>query len=62
MIFEYTSTIDIDEYDMDKICNDVKDGRDFADAFDDALSGYDDCDYYHMGDIYESVEKKLNAE
>lgn len=59
MIFEYTSYINIAECDMDEICNDVKDGRDFADAFDDALCGYDDCDYYHMGDIYESVEKEI---
>lgn len=59
MIFEYTSYINIAECDMDEICNDVKDGRDFADAFEDVMSGYDDCDYYHMGDIYESVEKEI---
>lgn len=59
MIFEYTSSVTIDEYDMNKICNDVKSGRDFGDALDDALSSYDDCDYYHIGDIYESVEKEI---
>lgn len=59
MIFEYTSYINIAECDMDEICNDVKNGRDFADAFDDALCGYDDCDYYHMGDIYDDVEKEI---
>ena len=59
MIFEYTSYINIAECDMDEICNDVKDGRDFADAFEDVMIGYDDCDYSHMGDIYESVEKEI---
>ena len=59
MIFEYTSKIDIDERDMDKICEDVKNGRDFYDALDGALSGYDDCDYYHMDDIYEDVKKEI---
>lgn len=59
MIFEYTSKINIDECDMDRICNDVKNGRDFCDAFDDALSGYDDCDYYHMGDIYDDVKEEI---
>lgn len=59
MIFEYTSIVNIAECDMDEICNDVKDGRDFADAFEDVMSGYDGCDYYHMGDIYESVEKEI---
>jgi hypothetical protein len=59
MIFEYTSIINIAECDMDEICDDVKDGRDFADAFEDVMSGYDSCDYYHMGDIYESVEKEI---
>ena len=59
MEFEYTSSIIIDEYNMNKICNDVKNGCDFGDAFDDALSSYDDCDYYHMGDIYDSVKKEI---
>ena len=59
MIFEYTSYVNIAECDMDEICDDVKDGRDFADAFEDVMSGYDSCDYYHMGDIYESVEKEI---
>lgn len=59
MIFEYTSYINIAECDMNDICDDVKDGRDFADAFEDVMSGYDDCDYYHIDDIYESVEKEI---
>ena len=59
MEFKYTSSITIDEYDMDRICNDVKGGRDFSDAFDDVVSGYDDCDYYHMSDIYDSVKEEI---
>ena len=59
MEFKYTSIIIIDENDMDRIYNDVKSGRDFGDAFDDVVSGYDDCDYYHMGDIYDDVEKEI---
>lgn len=59
MEFEYTSSIIIDEYDMNRICNDVKGGRDFGDAFDDALCGYDDCDYYHIDDIYDDVKKEI---
>lgn len=59
MIFEYTSMIDIDERDMNRICEEVKSGKDFCDAFDDVMSGYDDCDYYHMGDIYDSVEEEI---
>lgn len=59
MEFEYTATIFIDEYDMNRMCNDVKGGRDFSDAFDDALCGYDDCDYYHMSDIYDSVKAEI---
>lgn len=59
MIFEYTSYVNIAECDMDEICDDVKDGRDFADAFDDIMCGYDDCDYYHMQDIYDDVEKEI---
>ena len=61
MEFEYTSSITIDEYDMDRICNDVKGGRDFNDAFDDALIDYDDCDYYHMGDIYDNVKEEIEC-
>lgn len=59
MIFEYTSYVNIAECDMDEICKDVKDGRDFADAFEDVMSEYDDCDYYHMGDIYEDVKEEI---
>ena len=59
MEFEYTSIIIIDENDMNRIYDDVKNGRDFGDAFDDVVSKYDDCDYYHMGDIYDSVEKEI---
>lgn len=59
MIFEYTSYVNIAECDMDEICDDVKDGRDFTDAFDDIMCGYDDCDYYHMQDIYDDVEKEI---
>lgn len=59
MEFKYTSSIIIDEYDMNRICNDVKCGKDFGDAFDDALSCYDDCDYYHMGDIYDDVKEEI---
>lgn len=59
MIFEYTSTINIDENDMNRICNDVKNGRDFCDAFDDVMSEYDDCDYYHTEDIYDSVKTEI---
>jgi len=59
MIFEYTSYVNIAECDMDEICDNVKDGRDFADSFEDVMSGYDSCDYYHMGDIYENVEKEI---
>lgn len=59
MLFEYTSYINIAECDMDEICDDVKDGRDFADAFEDVMCGYDDCDYYHMQDIYDDVEKEI---
>lgn len=59
MIFEYTSTINIDENDMNRICNDVKNGRDFCDAFDDVMSEYDDCDYYHTEDIYDSVKAEI---
>ena len=59
MEFEYTSSIIIDEFDMNRICNDVKGGRDFGDAFDDALCGYDDCDYYHIDDIYDDVKKEI---
>lgn len=59
MEFEYTSTITIDEIDMDRIYNGVKNGEDFGDVFDDVISEYDDCDYYHMGDIYDDVEKEI---
>ena len=59
MEFTYTSTIIIDEYDMNRICDDVKGGKNFCDAFDDAVSSYDDCDYYHMGDIYDSVKEEI---
>lgn len=59
MIFEYTSYINIAECDMDEICNGVKDGEDFCDVFDEVLCGYDDYDYYHMGDIYDDVEKEI---
>lgn len=59
MIFEYTSYINIAECDMDEICDGVKNGEDFGDVFDEVLCGYDDCDYYHMGDIYDDVEKEI---
>ena len=59
MEFKYTSSIIIDEYDMNRICDDVRGGKDFSDAFDDALCGYDDSDYYHMGDIYDSVKEEI---
>ena len=59
MEFEYTSIITINEYDMDRIYNMVKNGRDFQDAFEDVISEYDDCEYYHMGDIYDDVEKEI---
>ena len=59
MIFKYTSYINIAECDMDEICNGVKDGEDFCDVFDEILCGYDDCDYYHMSDIYDDVEKEI---
>lgn len=59
MEFTYTSSIIIDEYDMNRICNDVKGGKDFNDAFDDTLCGYDDYDYYHMGDIYDDVKEEI---
>ena len=59
MIFEYTSYINIAECDMEEICNGVKDGEDFSDVFDEVLCGYDDCDYYHMQDIYDDVEKEI---
>lgn len=59
MIFEYTSYINIAECDMDEICDGVKNGEDFCDVFDEVLCGYDDCDYYHMQDIYDDVEKEI---
>ena len=59
MIFEYTSYINIAECDMDEIYNGVKNGEDFCDVFDEVLCGYDDCDYYHMQDIYDDVEKEI---
>ena len=59
MEFKYTSSIIIDDDDMDRICNEVKNGRDFNDAFEYVISGYDDCDYYHMGDIYDDVKKEI---
>lgn len=59
MIFEYTSYINIAECDMDEICDGVKNGEDFSDVFDEVLCGYDDCDYYHMQDIYDDVEKEI---
>ena len=59
MIFEYTSYINIAECDMEEICNGAKDGEDFSDVFDEVLCGYDDCDYYHIGDIYDDVEKEI---
>lgn len=59
MEFEYGSIITINERDMVTMCNDVKNGKDFADAFDDVMSGYDSCDYYHMGDIYFDVEEEI---
>lgn len=59
MEFTYTSTIIIDDDDMNRICNEVKGGRDFNDAFEYVISGYDDCDYYHMGDIYDDVKEEI---
>lgn len=59
MEFKYTSSIIIDDNDMNRICNEVKSGEDFSDAFDDVMSEYDDCDYYHIDDIYDSVKEEI---
>ena len=59
MEFEYTTTIFIDETDLERMCQRVKKGEKFGDVFYDVISGYDDCDYYASDYIYDKVKEEV---
>jgi len=59
MEFEYTAMIFIEESDLETICEWVKRGADFSDAFDTVMSSYDDCDYYASDHIFNQVKKEV---
>lgn len=59
MEFEYTTTILVEESDLEVMCKHVKNGEDFDDVFDDVMSSYDDCDYYASDNIYDQVKEEV---
>lgn len=60
MDFEYTGVITICDDDLEEMCYCVENGENFSVVFDDIMSGYDSCDYYNCGCIYDSVKKEIN--
>jgi predicted nucleic acid-binding protein len=59
MEFEYTTTIFIEDSDLERMCNYVKSGWDFANAFYNVIGEYDDCDYYASDHIYDKVKEEV---
>ncbi len=61
MEFKYTTTICIEESDLDIMCELVKKGEDFGDVFENIISGYDDYEYYASGFIFDQVKEEIEA-
>lgn len=59
MEFEYTAEIYICPQDLEQMYKYVKNGGDFANIFEDIMSGYDDCEYYNCSYIYEDVKAEI---
>lgn len=59
MEFEFTGTMYIEDNDLEKMYNYVKNGGDFDTIFDDITCGYDDGDYYTSYYIRDEVEKEI---
>lgn len=59
MEFKYTTTISIGESDLETMCELVKEGEDFGEVFEDTMSGYDDCDYYASGFVFDQVKEEV---
>lgn len=59
MEFEYTGTIFIEERDLERMCERVRNGENFGDVFYDVISDYDDCDYYASDHIYDKVREEV---
>ena len=58
MEFEYTSSIYINEDDLQKMARRSL-NENFYDVFYDVMAGYDDCDYYNCGLIIEAVHAEV---
>lgn len=59
MEFEYTTTIFIEESDLETMCKLVRKGEDFCDVFENIISGYDDCDYYASNLVFNQVKEEV---
>lgn len=59
MEFEYTTTIFIEESDLEAMCKRVRNGEKFADVFYSVIGSYDDCDYYASDHIYDQVKEEV---
>lgn len=59
MEFEYTTSLFIDETDLETMCEHVKKGEDFTDIFDMIISYYDDEIYYASGNVYDQVKEEV---
>lgn len=59
MDFEYTSSIWIEEEDLNRMVELVKEGFPFISVFNEIMAHYDDADYYNCGLIGEAVEREV---
>ena len=59
MDFEFTDSIWVQEYDLNKMAKLVKKGLNFYEVFEDIMSGYGDHDYYCSSMIEEKVKEEI---
>lgn len=64
MEFEYTSSIYIDEQDLEEMTNRVKQGEELGDIYYDIMASYEDQDYYScyliIDQVREEIERIIN--
>ncbi len=60
MDFEFTSSIYVEECDLEEMVEMCKNGRDPYEAFDIVTCGWDDCDYYMSSCIEDAVVDEIN--
>lgn len=59
MEFEFTSSIYVEESDLEEIATRVELGQDFSRVFEDVSMGWEDEDYYRADLIKDNVEKEI---